>query len=112
MTKFQERLNYLIEKHNTNGNRVAIAMGIHNAVIGNWQRGLRFPNGESVIMICKHFDVSADWLLGLETSEEEDRRASASPVRKAVVDMVWNMPEEDVLKVLEYASLLGRVRSM
>lgn len=32
---------------------------------GNWERGDKEPSIETIGCICKHFNVSADWLLGI-----------------------------------------------
>lgn len=39
--------------------------GLSGSIIGNYRDGRTIPNAYSVMLICKAFGVSADWLLGL-----------------------------------------------
>ena len=34
--------------------------------VSKWESGDNFPKGKDIILLCKHFNVSADSLLGLE----------------------------------------------
>lgn len=46
--------------------------GISAMSVSDWTTGKIQPNAESIYLICKEFDVSADYLLGL-TDEEGNK---------------------------------------
>lgn len=41
-------------------------IGISTACINRWEKNLRIPNIDSIIILCKFFNRSADYLIGLE----------------------------------------------
>ena len=45
---------------------VANALGITKSAYSNYERNVREPSLQMLINICKSFDVSVDYLLGLE----------------------------------------------
>lgn len=45
---------------------VAEAIGVTLSAYSNYEQGIREPSNQILINICKFFDVSADYLLGLE----------------------------------------------
>ncbi len=41
-------------------------IGISTACINRWEKNLRVPNIDSIIVLCKFFNCSADYIIGLE----------------------------------------------
>ena len=63
--KFNEKLKELrIEKKLTQ-KQVAEQLDISTTCYGGYEQGYREPDFKTLIKICKLFDVSADYLLGL-----------------------------------------------
>ena len=63
---FSERLKELrIEKKLTTKN-LGEMINISDIAISRWERGLRVPNIDSIIILCQFFGCSADYLIGLE----------------------------------------------
>lgn len=62
---FRERLLILIEEKNMDFAKISRESGISKSTIDSWYRGNRIPNANGITKLCKYFDVSADWLLGL-----------------------------------------------
>ena len=46
--------------------QLAVAIGTTDAAISNWENGINEPKISYVIRLCEFFDVSADYLLGIE----------------------------------------------
>lgn len=44
---------------------MANVFGVSVSTYGNWERGDKEPGIETIGNICRHFGISADWLLGL-----------------------------------------------
>ena len=70
MTKFSERLRQL------RGNRSQFAMAklleISQGAYGYYETGKRQPKLDDFARICKALNVSADWLLGIESARRPD----------------------------------------
>ena len=66
MNKFAERLKELREENNLTQYELSKKINISTACINRWEKNLRVPNIDSIIILCKFFDCSADYLIGLE----------------------------------------------
>lgn len=60
-----ERMKSLREQHGLSQAALANAIGIAQSSIGNYERGSRIPDSETIIALAKFFDVTSDYLLGL-----------------------------------------------
>ncbi len=68
MNIFHERIRELrIEKGLSQGD-VAKQLGITRSAYANYEQGTREPSLDCLVSICKFFDVTADYLLGLSDS--------------------------------------------
>ena len=47
-------------------NELALRLGLTQDSISLWEKGKRLPDTPYIIMLSKIFDISADYLLGLE----------------------------------------------
>ncbi|MBR2614961.1 MAG: helix-turn-helix transcriptional regulator [Clostridia bacterium] len=66
MNKFAERLKELREEKNLTQNELGIEVGVSQAAIARWEEGKRSPNLEAIIALAKFFDVTSDYLIGIE----------------------------------------------
>ena len=64
--KFPERLKELREDKELSQLGLAKELNISDACINRWEKGLRIPNIESIIILCNYFGCTADYLIGLE----------------------------------------------
>lgn len=67
MSIFAERLTELRKERNLSQNELAKQIGVSVACVNRWENDLRIPNIESLSALCKFFECSADFLIGLET---------------------------------------------
>ncbi len=65
-----ERLAIIIEEHKLTQKQIAEAIGVYPNAIYRWLTKYEYPNATSIMMICKTYKVSADWLLGLSNRKE------------------------------------------
>lgn len=63
---FCERLKELRIEKNLSTTKLADAIGVSDAEISRWENGLRTPIIDNLLALAKFFDVSSDYLLGLE----------------------------------------------
>ena len=62
----KEKLKQLRKEMGVSQKIVAEALGITLSAYSNYEQGIREPNLQILASICKFYDVSADYLLGLE----------------------------------------------
>ena len=72
MNKFAERLKELREEKNLTQYELSKKVNISTACINRWEKNLRVPNIDSIIILCQFFGCSADYLIGLEDAQEFD----------------------------------------
>ena len=66
MYKFAERLKLLRTSNNISQRQLAREVGFSQASIARWEKSTQRPTDEIIIAFAKYFQVSADYLLGLE----------------------------------------------
>lgn len=64
MATFGERLRSLRESRSLTQDDLAEALGLTKQAVSQYERGVRRPDFEILSMICDHFNVSVDFLLG------------------------------------------------
>ena len=64
-TEFNERLKELRLEKGIRQKDVADAIGVTANAIANYEQGTREPNFEILKALCKFFEVTADYLIGL-----------------------------------------------
>ncbi len=66
MSKFTSRLRELRIEKGLTQKEVAAALEISVSCYGGYEQGYREPDLKTLIKICKMFEISSDYLLGLE----------------------------------------------
>lgn len=66
MNLFVQRLNELIENSGKQQKEICKALGIYKQKFSRWKLGETKPNYDELIMLAKYFNVTTDYLLGLE----------------------------------------------
>lgn len=65
MTYYTERLREIRKYHDVNQTDVADLLGISQQHYSMYEMGKRILNAEQIIKICRKYNISADYLLGL-----------------------------------------------
>ncbi|MDE6356182.1 MAG: helix-turn-helix domain-containing protein [Clostridia bacterium] len=63
--KFQERLKELRVSKGVSQKELGKLIGATYSAISYWETGVNEPKLSYIIALCKYFEVSADYLLGL-----------------------------------------------
>ncbi len=61
-----ERIKYLRMEENLTQPQLAKAIGVSNAVISFWENNLNEPKASYVLALAKCFNVTTDYLLGID----------------------------------------------
>ena len=65
MDKFIERLKEQNKEKKLTQSQLAKETGLSQSAIALWENGQRIPNALAIITLCKYFQVSSDFLLGV-----------------------------------------------
>ncbi len=93
---FNELLRDLRTDSDQTQEQVAARLGISTSNYGHFEAGIREPNLDTLIELCRLFHVSADYLLGIAEDE----------ALEPLLRQVKALPRTDRDKVSEYADLL------
>lgn len=66
MKIFAERLKELRNERNKTQDDLANETKITQAMISRYEMNLSSPTAENIVILCKYFKVSADFMLGLK----------------------------------------------
>jgi transcriptional regulator with XRE-family HTH domain/nucleoside 2-deoxyribosyltransferase len=92
---FFERFSLLCEENNDKPHPVAKQLDIASGNVSNWKKLGSIPTGEVIIKIATHFDVSADYLLGL--TDIRNKAGGKDEMHK------YNPEKDVILKLWELA---------
>ena len=67
-----ERIHLIRKRSGESQKELAEHIGTHLTAVSHWEREMQEPQAHAIREICKHYKVSADWLLGLEDKNEAD----------------------------------------
>ena len=88
MNQLCNRLRELRDRENISQNALANTLGITRASVNAWELGISAPNAQSLVMLSKYFNVSVDYLLGLNDSEYIDISDLNSTEKEMICSMV------------------------
>lgn len=63
--KFQERFNEIVKISGKKQTEIAQAVGVSKQCVSDYKSGKSAPSVETLFLLCRYLDVSADYLLGL-----------------------------------------------
>lgn len=66
ITKFQTRFTECLRYSHIKQTELANAVGVSKQCISDYKAGKSMPSIDTLYLICRHLDVSADYLLGLD----------------------------------------------
>ena len=61
-----ERIKEIRNENKLNQSEFGKSISVSQDTVSLWEKGKSLPNTEYVILICKRYNVTADYLLGLE----------------------------------------------
>ena len=66
-----EKIKYLREKSNLSQRQLSILLNVEPATISRYELNIRVPNIKTVKQLANIFNVTTDYLLGIENNVEE-----------------------------------------
>lgn len=91
-----KRLKTIRRKAGDSQERLAERLYVAPATICSWEQGRSIPDGQKLVAICKYYNVSADYLLGI--SDVDSRYEQRLHLEE--------LNEEELEKLLHYKQFL------
>lgn len=82
-TAFSEKLSALRRDRGISQRVVAGELGISQALLSHYEKGIREPGLEFVTRACRYYGVTADYLLGLSGTPQHPAEEKLRQVRQA-----------------------------
>ncbi len=82
------KIRYFRELRKLSQKELASIIGVSNSRISNWEQGINRPDADTLVMLCKALNVSADELLDMDTL-----KMSLSPDERQVIIEYRNKPD-------------------
>lgn len=80
---FAERFATLMRERDMTQQVASYELRVSPAVINRWVKGKHSISAANLVLICRYFNASADWLLGLS-----DQRHPAPPTSRTAAEIV------------------------
>ncbi|MGN0588814.1 MAG: helix-turn-helix domain-containing protein [Ruminiclostridium sp.] len=93
MVDFGNRLKTLRLKANMTQEQLAKKLGLTKSVISAYETDLRLPSYDVLIHIAKIYNVTSDYLLGLEQKREIDLSGLTNDEIEALLNLIKAMKE-------------------
>lgn len=62
---FQQRFNEILQTTDKSQTEIAKAIGVAKQCVSDYKHGKTVPSIETLYLLCRYLEVSADYLLGL-----------------------------------------------
>lgn len=100
---FMNRIRDLREDADLKQSDLAKAVGIAQRTLSNYETGKTNPDSYAIIKLAEYFNVSADYLLGIENAGSKRRRAvNIKRMEKKISEMQAALNEiSDILKKMK-----------
>lgn len=101
----EEKLNLIIAKnisryldsHNKTQNDLAQYMGVTQATVSNWCKGIKVPRMSKIDKICSYFNINRSDLMEERTNNIDDASYYLDPDAETLAQEIYDRPELKVL---------------
>jgi len=83
-----DKIKYLRDKHEMTQTLLAKKLGISRSAVNSWEMGLSLPSLANIVEMTRIFNVSADYILGLEKKVILDITVLNNDEREVVFKLV------------------------
>ncbi|HIU39818.1 MAG TPA: helix-turn-helix transcriptional regulator [Candidatus Aphodocola excrementigallinarum] len=101
--KFSDNLRMLRAKYKLSQQDIGDIVGLTGGAVSRWENELTQPDNDSLIKLAKYFNVSTDYLLGIEKNKEE-----IDPLDDILFSKAKDLSDEDKKAVLGIINALKK----
>jgi len=91
-----DRIKYLREKNDKTQSALAKQLGITRASVNAWEMGISVPSTQYIVELSRIFDVSTDYLLGVEKSATIDISGLSEPDIQLLYQIVSHLKQKHI----------------
>ena len=91
-----DRIKYLREKNDKTQSALAKQLGITRASVNAWEMGISVPSTQYIVELARIFDVSTDYLLGVEKSATIDISGLSEPDVQLLYQIVSHLKQKHI----------------
>ncbi len=100
------RIRDLRKEHGLSQQELAQKLGVNQTAVSQWERGATTPSSTVMVDLCKLWDVTPDFLLGLSEEKKaptiEQVDAEELQLLKEVVDQLTPEQQQELLRYGRY----------
>lgn len=100
-----EKIKKLRQSKHYSQKQIAIKLGITQGAVSQWELGLTEPGADQLIALAQIFDTTVYELKGIDDPTKKEP-VKKNGLRETVADMIVNLPQDDLPKLLEYIDFL------
>lgn len=104
------RLSQLRTKKGINQRELAQQIGVSDGTIGMWETGKRQPDLDTVAVLAKYYNVSTDYLLGLDI--DSNKKNTISLDAQNILDIFYQDPEHITELLKSFSKLSVRNKTI
>lgn len=104
--KFSDNLRMLRAKYKLSQQDVGDIVGLTSQAVSKWENDVAQPDNDSLIKLAKYFNVSTDYLLGIEKNEE--KKEEVDPLDDILFSKAKDLSDEDKKAVLGIINALKK----
>lgn len=104
MSKLGEIIKQLRLENNLRGEDFGNIFEVTKTAVSNWESGKRTPDSDMIIKIADYFNVSVDFLLGLEDNKVPNSRSKGVKV-PVLGKVVAGIPIEAIEDIIDYEEI-------
>ncbi len=100
------RIRDLRKEHGLSQQELAQKLGVNQTAVSQWERGATTPSSTTMVDLCKLWDVTPDFLLGLSQEKKaptlEQVDAEELQLLKELVDQLTPEQQQELLRYGRY----------
>lgn len=91
-----DKILYLLKTNNIEQQKFAEDIGLKKQAISEWKSGKTKSYKKYIDKIAEYFNVSTDYLLGIEIKDQDDDD-NLNPIQKEMMELIKDASDEDLL---------------
>ena len=83
---------------------LALTMGIKQPSVHDWVTGKNMPSAENLKRLSEIFNVSTDYLLGIDQEEKQKEAPTGEALDNKLIEMLTSLTPDQVQRVMDFVA--------